>query len=148
MTNADLKKMIAAAKECKPKDVKATVKVLEDSEYLCTVSVAGTEAAEYRGYATSITDARNRALQLAVTAIQEEEAGTNGKPVKNEKKGEPCRCGCGEICKPKRTFRQGHDARFHGRIRKLRDGRLKMADVKAVIEPYAVKYYAAEVEDA
>lgn len=47
-----------------------------------------------------------------------------------------------------RTFRQGHDARFHGRITKLKDGRLTWVDVVALIEEYAIPNYEAKFEKA
>lgn len=52
-----------------------------------------------------------------------------------------CRCGCGEECA--RNFKQGHDSRFHGRVKKLQDGRLSMADIRKdkAIAPYAYKFY-------
>jgi hypothetical protein len=58
-----------------------------------------------------------------------------------------CQCGCGEMVgSPKSRFRMGHDARFHGRVTKLADGRLKMADLKSQIEPYALPLYRAAVK--
>ena len=58
--------------------------------------------------------------------------------VKNESL---CRCGCGEIIKTGREFLQGHDARFHGRVKRLLDGRLSMVDLQKEIQPYAVSFY-------
>jgi hypothetical protein len=69
----------------------------------------------------------------------------SGKKEKKKVECVKCSCGCGEMCKPKRTFRQGHDARFHGRVRKLTDGRLIMADLKEMVEAYALPLYKAEL---
>ena len=59
--------------------------------------------------------------------------------------GQPCKCGCGETTSgPKRLFRMGHDARFHGRVAKLKDGRLSMSDLKADLGKrgaYALPFY-------
>lgn len=56
-----------------------------------------------------------------------------------------CKCGCGETLAPKRTFRQGHDARFAGRIVKLNDGRITWKDIEAEIQDYAIPHYEAEM---
>ena len=40
----------------------------------------------------------------------------------------------------------GHDARFHGRVKKLADGRLKMADLRKQVERYAVPLYEEAVK--
>lgn len=55
-----------------------------------------------------------------------------------------CQCGCGEALlpgKPGRLFRQGHDARFHGRVRKLTDERMSMQELAELVEPYAIPAY-------
>lgn len=41
----------------------------------------------------------------------------------------PCCCGCGEMVSG--FFKMGHDARFHGWMRKLADGRLEVKDIPA-----------------
>ena len=60
-----------------------------------------------------------------------------------------CRCGCGEALteggKKGRMFRQGHDSRFHGRVKKLKDGRLTMSELSKMIQPYALGYYKEAV---
>lgn len=43
--------------------------------------------------------------------------------------GGNCLCGCGETVKVGRRFRQGHDARYHSWVMKLRDGRLNPANI-------------------
>ena len=43
--------------------------------------------------------------------------------------GGNCLCGCGEAVKVGRRFRQGHDARYHSWVMKLRDGRLNPANI-------------------
>lgn len=48
---------------------------------------------------------------------------------KTKKESVKCGCGCGQMTKPGSKFLQGHDARFHGRARKLADGRLSLADL-------------------
>jgi hypothetical protein len=53
-----------------------------------------------------------------------------------------CHCGCGEPVAKGRSFRQGHDARFHGRVAKLADGRLSIEDLPGLgVKPYAVPFY-------
>ena len=59
-----------------------------------------------------------------------------------------CHCGCGFPTKPKRNFLQGHDARFHGRVLKLKDGRLTMAQLKKDINSYAIPTYEAALKDS
>lgn len=58
-----------------------------------------------------------------------------------------CHCGCGETCKPKRLFRQGHDGRFHGRVLKIRNGDLKISELSEVlnVQQYAICFYREEV---
>lgn len=51
------------------------------------------------------------------------------KPAKPAKVGQPCLCACGELANPGRAFRQGHDARFHGWMRRLADERLLPSEV-------------------
>ena len=143
MTNEQLKKQISGMTGCKAKDVKAKVKTLDDG-YKCTVSVKGKEIAEYVGDATGLVDARNRALVLALETLKADKGEV--KKEKPQKAGVKCHCGCGEITRYKRIFRQGHDARFMGRVRKLQDGRMSWADLKALIEPYAMPLYHAEVD--
>ncbi len=59
--------------------------------------------------------------------------------------GELCRCGCGETCAPGKKFKQGHDARFHGRVKKIKAGILKIADLpKLGVKDYALKFYRSE----
>lgn len=52
-----------------------------------------------------------------------------------------CQCGCGEPLEKGRRFRQGHDARFAGRITKLEDGRMTWEEVKSLIQTYAIPIY-------
>lgn len=59
----------------------------------------------------------------------------------------PCHCGCGETTNGKSYFRQGHDARFYGRVKKVIDGRLSFDDVLAVIQDYAVDNYRDAIKD-
>lgn len=54
---------------------------------------------------------------------------TAAKAEKSSKVAVKCGCGCGEMTKPGSKFLQGHDARFHGRCRKLADGRLQWDDL-------------------
>lgn len=49
-------------------------------------------------------------------------------PKVEAKPGAPCLCGCGELAKSGRSFLQGHDARFHGWMKRLADGRMKPSD--------------------
>ena len=61
-----------------------------------------------------------------------------------------CLCGCGESPKSEKgRFCMGHDARFHGRLKKLADGRLSMAALKKELGrrgTYALPNYAKAVE--
>jgi|GEM_PF-7101827 len=53
-----------------------------------------------------------------------------------------CYCGCGKSPKRKTSrYMPGHDARFHGRIVKILDGRLTLEDLKGEIETYALPLY-------
>ena len=62
-------------------------------------------------------------------------------------KTELCQCGCGEPVAKGRLFRQGHDARFHGRVAKLRDGRLDTKDLPGLgVKPYAMPHYLDAVK--
>jgi hypothetical protein len=52
-----------------------------------------------------------------------------------------CLCGCGEpLLKPGRRFRQGHDARFHGWIKKVEDGRMKFEDLNSTVQEWCIKH--------
>jgi len=56
-----------------------------------------------------------------------------------------CRCGCGEKVTPGRRYRPGHDARFHGRIKKIKDGRLKLSELPGLgVRKYAMAEYRRE----
>ena len=61
-----------------------------------------------------------------------------------------CGCGCGDTPKgDKSRFCIGHDARFHGRVKKLGDGRLTMTDLKKQLGrrgTYAVPGYTKAVK--
>lgn len=39
-----------------------------------------------------------------------------------------CYCGCKQTLKPRRQFRQGHDARFHGNAKKVARGQLGLME--------------------
>lgn len=57
-------------------------------------------------------------------------------------KGELCHCGCGEVVNPGKRFRRGHDARFHGRIKRLSSGELKLTHLPSMgVGDYAIRYY-------
>ena len=47
------------------------------------------------------------------------------------KPGQPCLCACGQDAKSGRSFLPGHDARFHGWMKRLADQRLKPSEVPA-----------------
>lgn len=53
-------------------------------------------------------------------------AKANAKP-KAETKMKPCGCGCGENVK--KRFAMGHDARFHGWLKRVGDGRMKLSEL-------------------
>lgn len=57
--------------------------------------------------------------------------GKTPKSAKSSKSGGACLCACGGTAKPGRSFLPGHDARFHGWMRRLADGRLKPEEVPA-----------------
>ena len=79
-----------------------------------------------------------------------------GSIVKEEKKSptEPvianplgkCLCGCGEKTSGSK-FKPGHDARFHGRVRRLQNGKLTLEDLKTEIGQtnYALSTYETAV---
>jgi hypothetical protein len=68
-------------------------------------------------------------------------AKAKAKPKAKTPEQELCRCGCGETLNPGRRFKMGHDARYHGRLKKLADGRLKPEELAALVKPYALPFY-------
>lgn len=66
---------------------------------------------------------------------------------KARKGGRPakCLCGCGEVLKPKRTFRQGHDARFHGNAKKVARGKMTMTEATKGMPERGVTIFRTEV---
>ena len=60
-----------------------------------------------------------------------------------------CQCGCGEQLLPggrrSKRFKQGHDSRFHGRVKKLKAGTMTWKELSGMIGAYALEFYKAEV---
>ena len=53
-----------------------------------------------------------------------------------------CRCGCGGMVRPGKKFLQGHDSRFHSRVKKIAAGTLKVTDLPDLgVDRYAIGYY-------
>lgn len=52
-------------------------------------------------------------------------------PKSTPKPQNPCKCGCGELVK--NNFRQGHDGRYHGWLKKVADGKLKFAELNETV---------------
>lgn len=46
----------------------------------------------------------------------------------------PCGCGCGETVA--RKFAVGHDARFHGQLKRVADGRMKLSELPAAVRKF------------
>jgi hypothetical protein len=64
---------------------------------------------------------------------------------KEPKPLEKCRCGCG--VEGPGTYRMGHDAKFNGRVKRLLDGRLSMAELEKELGhagEYALPFYRTE----
>lgn len=87
--------------------------------------------------ATATCSAKKSASSKATKATKatktskatEKAAPAEKKPSRSKKGAVKCGCGCGQMTKPGSKFLQGHDARFHGRCRKLADGRMTMDDL-------------------
>jgi len=61
--------------------------------------------------------------------------------VERAKMGGSCLCGCGVVVKVGRRFKQGHDARYHAWVIKLRDGRMQPVDVPEVAKEAMAEEY-------
>lgn len=88
-------------------------------------------------------------VPVTVHENQEEVNTMAKKKAKSAKKiaSTKCLCGCDQNAKPGRKFLQGHDARFHGRARKLADGRLELVDLTKELGAkgkYALNSYKEE----
>ena len=92
---------------------------------------------EFGFYIPALT--KKKKLEQVMPTIKPKRLKTISKTTETE---ELCHCGCGGKLKPKRNFLQGHDARFHSRVKKLKAGIITMADLKKEVQPYAVKYYS------
>lgn len=71
---------------------------------------------------------RARANGQPSTKAAKVKASATPRKAKVQEPGAPCLCGCGELAKSGRSFLQGHDARFHGWMKRLADGRMKPSD--------------------
>ena len=83
-------------------------------------------------------------MQHVEVAKQQIEAVKIAPIVNPDKK---CWCGCGEDTSGSK-FKPGHDARFHGRIKRLKRGTLTMETLKTEIgqSNYAFNFYQEAIE--
>jgi hypothetical protein len=92
----------------------------------------------------STKTASKKATKRGAKVTQEKKVSAKAKEPKPLEK---CRCGCG--VEGAGTYRMGHDARFHGRVKKLLDGRLSMAHLEKELGhagEYALAFYRTELD--
>jgi hypothetical protein len=77
-----------------------------------------------RGWYLVESDGSKRAYRRAQLAVIRRSDST-------ELNGGSCACGCGSTCKPHRHFAQGHDARFHGWMRRIAQDIISASEIPA-----------------
>ena len=87
---------------------------------------------------TTKTTATSKPTGKSKTARKGKQTATA--PARNgDKTPNRCLCGCGGATRSR--FCMGHDARYHGRIKRLKDGRLTLRDLEAEIGAEAIQTY-------
>lgn len=86
------------------------------------------------GYAAKASESESKPVPESAPAAAKDTAKavkpTKAKPATAATAG-VCKCGCGAPLKPRRHFAQGHDARFHGWMRRIANGELDPSEIPA-----------------
>ena len=58
-----------------------------------------------------------------------------------------CYCGCGNEVTKGRKFKQGHDATFHSRVKKVARGAMKAKEATTGMHDRALKEFRSQVQE-